>query len=226
MSKRILWTFGDSWTAGSGIVKTDNISIPLSRVIGKDFAFPSILAKELGFHNVNLGVGGMGNESIYQNVVYASPNFTKDDFILICFSTPFRDRPKDSSTLAIVTQIQLIQDLSVILKGKNYLICHAFGPLIPEYTSTEEVTSVYTPYQRPFKKYLNWGLPNNTLMDVLAGTYLDENKVNPVYAASNDGSSMHGGQEYNDYFLPDWHPSVKGHLKLANFLKLEIEKRL
>jgi hypothetical protein len=85
-----LYTFGDSFTMGSGI-REDAIEshYPYG---GKytDYVWSNLLSKDLGIDFTNFGVGGLSNENILQTLICQMQNFDKDSLIIVGLTAPAR----------------------------------------------------------------------------------------------------------------------------------------
>ena len=87
MSK--LWTFGDSFTHGDGLV-TPNRDPFWYGTKYKDYHWPNLLANSLGLKLENLSHGGMSNEGILHQCIGNLKNFNSGDTIVLGMSTPER----------------------------------------------------------------------------------------------------------------------------------------
>ena len=96
-----LWTFGDSFVAGSQRAHRNKFtrkaeklgdSVINAHCIGesesKQWSFTPHLAKYLNMDGINLGKGGLDNSAIINAVRLAYGNIKDDDCVLISFSTP------------------------------------------------------------------------------------------------------------------------------------------
>lgn len=222
MSNGILWAFGDSFTAGNAKDMSQGMPFPLGNTIGKHRAYPDFIAKKLRLRTVNLAEGGHGNNDIVNTLIKASPNFNpQDDFIVIGLTTPFRNRIEATPLEALR---HLLVDLGTIenfLNGYKYIITSAFCPLSPYYFKPEEI-------EFNVKNYVEWGKPNNTLIDICGDTWLDEKKINPVMAKGGEKffSTKHAivDVESNIHLESCSHPSTKGHRLIADTLMPYIDK--
>lgn len=225
MRNGILWAFGDSFTAGNSKDISKGMPHPISNTIGKQRAYPQFLARDLyltrdlNLRVVNLAKGGDNNTSIVNTLIKASPNFQpKNDFIVIGLTSPFRSRIEASPLEALG---HLLADLHTIVKflyGCKYIITSAFCPLTPYYFKSEDLGF-------KINNYIEWGKPNNTLLDICGDTWLDEKKINPAVAKSeNNNSHRTENAESNIYLESCSHPSTEGHKLIAKTLLPYVNK--
>ena len=85
-----LYTFGDSFTMGSGI-REDAVesNYPYG---GKysNYVWPNLLSKDLGIDYTNFGIGGLSNENILQTLICQMQNFDENSLILVGLTAPAR----------------------------------------------------------------------------------------------------------------------------------------
>ena len=75
-----LWTFGDSWVFGTGINRYEH-------------GFTKHLSDELGLIDYNFGMGGISNGFIIKILESVVTEISKDDCVLVSFTTPHRSTP-------------------------------------------------------------------------------------------------------------------------------------
>jgi len=219
MSKGILWAFGDSFTAGNSKDISKGMPYPLGDTIGKHRAYPNFLARELNLRVVNLAEGGHENKDIVNTLIKASPNFnTVNDFIVVGLTTPFRGNIEASPTEVLSLLLTDLNTIEKFLFGFRYIITSAFCPLTPYYFKSEDL-------KFKINNYVEWGKPNNTLIDICGDTWLDEKKTNPVVAKSENNNSYRAkNAESNIYLESCSHPSTEGHKLIAKTLLPYINK--
>lgn len=222
MHKGVLWSFGDSFTAGTGKDISRGAPYPMMHVMGKPRAYPEYIARNLNLRSVNLAEGGHGNNDIVNTIIKASPNFDRrTDFILIGLTTPFRNRTKCTPLQALKLLIQDLGMIEVVLKDYRHMITSAFCPLVPYYFKSEDIDF-------EINHYIEWGKPNNTLIDICGGSWLDSNKVNPVMKKGGIETLATGinvfPDDYNGNLESCGHPSSAGHKLIAQTLSPYIDK--
>ena len=213
MKKGILWAFGDSFTAGNSKDISRGMPYPLGNTIGKHRAYPILLAEDLNLRVVNLAEGGLGNTDIVNTLIKASPNFNYlNDFIVVGLTTPFRNRVKATPSEALSLLLTDLNTIEKFLHGYKYIITSAFCPLTPYYFKSED-------FRFKITNYVEWGKPNNTLIDICGGTWLDEKKTNPVVAKTEENTSHRTIDPGSNIYLDSCsHPSTEGHKLIAKTL--------
>lgn len=221
MSKGILWSFGDSFTAGNAKTVSHGIQYPFTNTVGKKRAYPFLLADKLDMTSVNLAVGGSDNNAIFEELVNAFSNIDmKRDFTIIALSTPFRGNPNRNPQHVLKDLHQVLGNIEVLMRGYKYIITSAFCPLIPGYFTKEDLNY-------DIKNYVEWGKQYNTLLDICCGTWLQESEVEII--KQNEYLS---GYELGKFIkekntLEDCgHPNNLGHQEIAKTLLPYIEKFL
>jgi len=219
MSKGILWSFGDSFTAGNAKVMGHGVQYPFMNTIGKKRAYPHLIARELSMTSVNLAVGGSDNNIIFEQVVNAYPNMDKErDCAIIALSTPFRGNPNRSEQEVLRDLNVILSNLETLLHGHTYIITSAFCPLIPAFFNPKDLN--YT-----VKNYVEWGKHYNTLIDICCGTWLRETSIDII----------NSDKYLSDYDLSEYiktsgnlemcgHPNNKGHDLIAKTLLPYLQK--
>lgn len=221
MSNGILWAFGDSFTAGNAKDISRGTVFPMGNAIGKPRAYPELIARRLRLRCVNLAEGGRGNNEIVSTLIKATPNFDPHrDFIIVGLTTPFRNRIESTPMQALKYLIEELSMIEKVLNGYKYIITSAFCPLVPYYFSTEDLD-----FNVP--NYVEWGKPNNTLIDICGGTWLDSDKDNPVVVRGEKFLRANNAvkDSYdNPYFESCGHPSSAGHKLIAETLAPYVAK--
>ena len=219
MSKGILWSFGDSFTAGNAKVMGHGVQYPYMNTLGKKRAYPYLLARELSMTSVNLAVGGSDNDTIFEQVVNAYPNMDIErDVIVVALSTPFRGNPNRTNQEVLKDLNVILGNLETLLHGHTYVITSAFCPLVPAFFKPKDLD--YT-----IKNYIEWGKHYNTLIDICCGTWLRETSEDVIktdkYLSDYD-LSRHIKKSNNLELCG--HPNSNGHELIAETLLPYIQK--
>jgi hypothetical protein len=90
-----LYTFGCSYTQDFEKVYPDDAQLKyvdefLNGIMPP--SWPKVLSKLLGYDCINTSRGGIGNETIFENVCKMSPNFKKGDMVIIQWTENYRFR--------------------------------------------------------------------------------------------------------------------------------------
>jgi len=198
-----LWTFGDSWVHGT-------------KKIARNETFTYHIANSLKLENYNFGKNGASNSSIKDIFDTAKYNFSKNDLILIVWTTPHRDESfemynkyfKFKSIIPLFKFPTLIQEVVDYLDKEkfNYKMTQCFNPIFGyDYKLMKKVDGF---------NFIEWGKPNNTLIDIISYNWLKENQDNIFM---NDKIEFSMGIE--DNFVQNCkHPSPKGHKLIAKTL--------
>lgn len=200
-----LWAIGDSFVFGED-VKADE-------------TFAYYIAQDLGLKLINLGRPGAANTFIAQNTCRQKISYTKEDFILVVLTTPHRNEFTDSynkmreftdsglyTLNSICKHIKLIENT---LEGYNYIITQAFNPVFGYDYKLD-------PYIEP-KNFIEWGKPNNTIVDILSYNWLQDNTH---HLFMDQSEALFGSKEtFRSNFAKNFkHPSAKGHRLIADKL--------
>jgi hypothetical protein len=185
-----LWSFGDSWTRGEGVEHEDTFSFAIG--------------KKLKLDVINCGVSGASNHHIVTNALGFKNNFSKDDLIIINYTTPHRDENKiDPLKLRVFPYI--VDKLENGLKGYNVISTQAFNPIFGYDYELE-----FNPNPSSF---MEWGKTNNTMVDIITNNWLVD-EPNNIFLAESGGVSKN-----RSMFAEDGkHPSVLGHKAIADKL--------
>ena len=196
-----LWSFGDSFTYGEGVKYTDTFSYQI--------------ASKLNLDPIILGSRGASNSDIEGAIEHYSRNFKKNDLILINWSTPHRDskdmndyynKRREYGNLKFKPTKFLEQLVRVdkLLKPFNFFMTQAFNPI---FGYDYDVDSKYK-----FERYIEWGKPNNTLVDIITDNWLKDNQKHFFM-------SLYPVPFIDENFADDKkHPSRIGHELIANKL--------
>lgn len=262
--KNNFFTVGDSWASGDSkhikaqLKKLDSQKHGYARscyTIKKfrEWSFPKYLSQHFNMNNINLGFGGANNEEILFGVGKVINSITNDDFILVSFTTPFRVTrgvpPHETKVKKIIDNYyyNYILEAVRLLEGKKYLLTHAFTPIFG-YFDTESFDYI--------EHFIEWDKKNNSLVDIITNTWLDESKIS--WANKWDGRQFKVGgkmealtqsvykKEPQELCIRDniefgieekvwvkypniascFHPSISGHKVIAKTLIPYIEERM
>jgi len=200
-----LWALGDSFVYGEDVE------------INETFSY--YIAQDLGLNLINLGRPGASNNFIVQNTCRQSIFYQKDDFILVALTTPHRNEHKfsynkmrdfaDTGRFTLNSLCKHIKKIEDCLEGFNYIITQAFNPVFGYDYKLE-------PYIEP-KKFVEWGKPNNTIIDIISHNWLADN-THHLFMDENETLYRDKGT-FRDNFAKNFkHPSAKGHRLVADKL--------
>jgi len=208
-----LWSFGDSFTFGEGIERNQT--------------FTNIIAKKIGFDNFNFGHPGFSNKMIYQFLESSMYNISKKDKVLVVMTTPHRDDVFDtlpdkirlggsstnldkeydfSNKFEIPRFITILNKIENLLKGYDFKITMSFNPIFGyDYFGFEDKKS---------ENFIEWGKPNNTLIDIVADNWCKENQNNIFMNKSFFNKHV----RQMKHLIKRGHPTKDGHKEIANKL--------
>jgi lysophospholipase L1-like esterase len=212
------FAFGDSWTHGTGVDYEET--------------FPYILANKLGYKEedfINLGISGASNKIIYDQILHM--RFLKTDFIFITWTSPHRD---DIASLYDRTNYFVNEDMILLdnfpkyireveskLEGHRYKMTQCFNPIFG-YDYKLETTPIGL-------NFIEWGNPNNTLVDIITNNWCEDNKEN-IWMSNAYGQIYKGIPKMDRklrsrliydkkvFNTGDNHPSELGHRMIADKL--------
>ena len=194
-----LWSFGDSWTYGEGVDTNQT--------------FTQLIADSLNLEPLNLGIPGSANSSIYNKLIHYCINFKPGDLVLINWTSPHRDeftdrysfrRSDNKLNFNIRYYPEFLNNTYNKLKGFNFIMTQAFNPIFGyDY-------SLNTEYHG--KNFIEWGKPNNTLVDIISNNWCKENTSNLFM------SDFPVKKDFSMFVKDDNHPSAKGHKLIADKL--------
>lgn len=200
-----LWAFGDSFVYGEDVKVNET--------------FTHYIAQQLGLSPINLGRPGASNTFIAENVCRQKVYYAKDDFILIVLTTPHRNEYThsynklreftESGLYTISSMSRYIKKIEDTLEGFNYIITQAFNPV---FGYDYKIDPPIEP-----KNFVEWGKPNNTIVDMLSYNWLEDNKH---HLFIDESEALF---EFKDTFRLNFaknfkHPSAKGHRLVADKL--------
>ena len=223
MKRGILWSFGDSFTAGSAKFFAQETPFPFCNTVGGYTAYPWYIAQHFAMRSVNLAVGGSNNGAILNQLAnaFGSIDF-RTDFIIIGLSTPFRGK-KDKTKEHVLKDLNyVLGTIENLLNQHRYIITSAFGSLAPFVFDTEHLNY-------PVKNYVEWGKPNNTLYDICSNNWLKEpdldlEKVDQIKFL--DQQKVLLDSDKFDTLEKCGHPSRLGHKLIADTLIPYVKKVL
>ena len=258
------FTVGDSWPSGD----SKHIAMKLQELdsqkydYGKSYelikkfrewSFPKYLSQHFNMNNINLGFGGASNDDILFDVGKVINSITDDDFILVSFTTPFRTTrgvtQRETKIKNIIDNYYYNYILKAVrlLEGKKYLLTHAFTPIFG-YFDTESFDYI--------EHFIEWDKKNNSLVDIITNTWLDESKTSwgsnwesrqfkvggkmevlnqSIYKKEPWEVCIRGNFEFSieekvwvkyPNIASCFHPSISGHKVIAKTLLPYIEERM
>ena len=202
--------FGDSWARGDGVSSLKTFSWRIFKYLGLE-------NHQYGNH----GLSGNSNKVIRDQIL--STEFKKDDFILVVWTTPHRDDAnellsreeyfKNNGIVNLKHFPQYIKDVEKHLKGNNYKMTQCFNPIFGyDYKLEVDVDG---------SNFIEWGKPNNTLLDILTENWCNNNNRNYWM---ND--KVKQNERFKDRFQIDkHHPSGLGNKIIADKLLTYIDMR-
>ena len=208
------FAFGDSWCRGDGV--------------NTEHSFPYIISNKLDYKTesfINLGISGNTNGLIRRQVM--NMKFEKDDFIFIVWTSPHRDEANtlysrdkyfmNEDIISLEIFPQHIKDVEEYLDGHgyNYVMTHSFNPIFGyDYKLEVDVDG---------KNFIEWGKPNNTLIDIITENWCKDNNRNRWM--NKDNPVRPDFDFNNDVFQIDGHPSEVGHKMIAEKLLTYMRKK-
>ena len=200
-----LWAFGDSFV--------------FSEDVEFDETFPYYIAQDLGLKTINLGRPGSSNTFIVQNTCRNKNSYEKDDFILVALTTPHRNEHvysyneirefANSKLFTLKSICNYVKQIEDALEGFNYIITQAFNPIFGYDYKLD-------PYIEP-KNFIEWGKPNNTIVDIISYNWLKDNTHHLFIDKSE--TLYESKEKFRDNFAKNFkHPSAKGHRLIADKL--------
>lgn len=155
MSNRTLWGFGDSFTAGSGIMNLYPNMFPYENTYS-DYIYLSLLGKELDCVVRNCAFGGNSNGGILHTIVANLKNIKKNDIVVIGASVESRLPLPLDGIYKVHLQYGLINRIEEYLTNK---ITKPTKELIFSVFSKKELSTIrdyyYTIFPKLSKTYYN-----------------------------------------------------------------------
>lgn len=201
-----LWAFGDSFVYGEDVEP--------------DETFPHYMALDLDLFCINMGRRGNNNPTIVNDILRKKSYFKKDDFILVSLTTPHRNEQKhlynvardfaNNGYITLVDYCKQIRTIENCLEGFNYKITQAFNPVFGYDYKLD-------PYIEP-NNFIEWGKPNNTLVDIISYNWLENNKHHIFFG--NHESKLYNADTFpkKNFMKNNKHPSKVGHRLIADKL--------
>lgn len=145
-----LWSFGDSWVWGTGVNRYE-------------YGFTKHLSDELGLIDYNFGMGGASNFFIVNMLKSRLSQISKDDCVLVVFTTPHREEGEN----LIPQFLQRIEQTIKLLdeRGCYYKLTQAFNPIFGYDYIVED---------KDYPNFIEWGKTNNTLLDLITNNWLGD----------------------------------------------------
>ena len=213
-----LWSFGDSWVHGQGGNRNET--------------FTKHIADYFELEDYNMGWNGFNNKGIINLVNISKYNINKrNDMIIVALTTPHRDESnlkihmrnktlKRDFDIILQKWPSLLKDLYKSLEGYNFKITQAFNPIFGyDYIIGEQLS---------LPNFIEWGKPNNTLLDIITDNWCEDNDFNWFMSEKRWGGDGHRRLKVDEdkVFASDKkHPSQYGHKLIAKKLIPYLEYR-
>ena len=189
-----LWSFGDSWVWGTGINRYEH-------------GFTKHLSDELGLIDYNFGMAGANNTFIVDILSSFVSQISKDDCVLVSFTTPHRDDRANLIPVFLKNIDRTIELLDEV--GCYYKLTQAFNPIFGYDYIVED---------RDYPNFIEWGKSNNTLLDIITNNWLGDR----INFFMNDGETdwKSWRMDRSEIFCEHdgKHPSENGHKVIAKKL--------
>jgi lysophospholipase L1-like esterase len=191
---KTLWTFGDSFTFGWGLVEHKWHTEAAKRYFdeyvdsSKDKPWPNLLADKLNVKLENHAENGLSNYDIIDRIIEQSPNIKKGDYVVVCKSFSGRMRfPINETEWELFTAGEVLQTLED--KLDSHLI---------DLVGMEK-----------FKNHLIYTLQE---INQISGSHITSiNELRP-----KDG--IETVTNHTNWDIQDYHPSVNGHRAIAKLI--------
>ena len=208
-----LYVFGDSFA--TPYVRADQPSQP------EMVEFPKIIANTFDLDCINYSKPGQSNFHIVELIRKHKSRITEKDIVLIALSNPYRDLSDKTPSSMLDNLLKHIEEINTTFRNNRVLITAAFNPICPYDFSTVELKKYNV------ENFLQWGEPNNTLMDYVTGTWLDGSKVNVVAQEGVDRVRFLRLKKPKIYenLQACMHFNTNGHKLVAEMLVEEMEGR-
>ena len=159
-----LFTFGDSWTEGVGgnLKEEYTTDIPENRtIIRQKYCWPKHLSDLFACKFINNGVGAFSNNAIFNAVCSQLKNeiITKDDFVVIMWSSSLRD------PLPFFSNLDDFFIWGKRYKSKGHILKYIFDGFT-------ENNSNYNKAEKKFRNYYISNLFNDIYYDILNQNYI------------------------------------------------------
>ena len=209
-----LYVFGDSFA--TPFVDENNLSQP------EMVEFPKIVADTFNLDCINYSIPGQSNFHIVELIKKHKSRITEKDIVLVALSNPYRDLLDQTPSSMLSNLLNHIEEINTTFKNNKVLITAAFNPICPYDFSAEELKKYKV------ENFLHWGKPNNTLMDYVTGTWLDESKMNVIAQEGVDRLRFLRLKKPKTYknLQACMHFNTNGHKLVAEMIVEEMEGRL
>lgn len=214
---KTLWAFGCSETFGLFLpdaipekVNLDgNIDIPPSSL-----AWPSLLAKHLGYECKNLGKSGNSNKGIVQDIIHCIDLIKPDDIVCIQWTFIVRNNvyTTDGKNLKINSFARDCNNNPVETKKYGVEIIKLYENFI----SSIDYDRTYTEELSFFIDYINLKLPNNVYNFITFNSSTIEQLKNSRFMSTKILSSNRIGRDNYPKAIDGVHTGIEGHVAIAN----------
>jgi hypothetical protein len=228
-----IYAYGDSFVAGDQDIPGIDNSLPERIDYNRyNVSFASVLAKKLNVQLINRAWPGCGNLIQLDHLWLDSEKFQPDDLIIFGITTLWRDRfiipihfpeviKRQGSGSAILNQYEFKDDQERIAIADFFYILSTIEKLeeickvrIIKFNLFHNIFDKISEEDRKkfqFDNFIDLHQPGNTLLDVLT-----DNWGNNIPRISNHSKWK---PEVNQHlFTRKSHPSIAGHIKIAEWL--------
>ena len=214
---KTLWTFGDSFTFGWGLVEhkwhTNASKRYLDEYVdsSKDKPWPNLLASKLDVKLENHAENGLSNYDIIDRIIEQTPNIKKGDYVVVCKSFSGRRRfPINETDWELFTWGGALQTLEDKLDSNliDVVGMEKFKTLID--------------YEYYFAHHPLYKERQDKIINHLIYTLQEINQISRSYITSINEFRHNKGIEtvttHTDWVIEDYHPSVNGHRRIAKLI--------
>tara|TARA_B100000900_G_scaffold326434_1_gene286425 strand:- start:916 stop:1602 length:687 start_codon:yes stop_codon:yes gene_type:complete len=212
-----LWTFGDSFTYGWGLVEhkwhTESAKQYFDEYVdsSKDKPWPNLLSNKLNVKLENHADNGLSNYDIIDRIIEQSPNIKKGDYVVVCKSFSGRMRfPINETEWELFTSGEILQTLED--KMDSHLI---------DLVGMDKFKTLID-YEYHFAHHPLYKERQDKIINHLIYTLHEINQISNSYITSIDELRPWNGIEtvtnHTNWKIEDYHPSVNGHRAISKLI--------
>ena len=214
---KTLWTFGDSFTFGWGLVEHKWHTEAAKRYFdeyvdsSKDKPWPNLLADKLNVKLENHAENGLSNYDIIDRIIEQTPNIKKGDYVVVCKSFSGRMRfPINETEWELFTSGEILQTLED--KLDSHLI---------DLVGMEKFKTLID-YEYHFAHHPLYKQRQDKIINHLIYTLQEINEISGSHITSINELRPKDGIEtvtnHTNWDIEDYHPSVNGHRAIAKLI--------